>query len=312
LRINIYHRHFNNKLMKHIFSLLFIFAAVALQAQTFRLEFKPVAGTEYPVNMEVIQDMTIKVPAMGDMTTHTEQKIGAILTLVEEVEKGYLMETRLTRFTVNTSAQGQSQNFDSEGEDVVSQAIKTITEKPFRLVISRQGEVVEMLPLDTAFFTRADETLATQYAKRKRETTMTQLKALFSESTLKNVAQAGLTKFPDKDLKVPSVWTEDTPSDELGAIITTQYRVDNYADNKVTLMAKMVLMSNPNAKKPEGPQRMENIAGGGEATNIVDAVSGWVIETKGKQNVSGQLVIEQGGQSQSLDLTMVISTVITR
>ncbi|HPS24557.1 MAG TPA: DUF6263 family protein [Bacteroidales bacterium] len=298
--------------MKRIFSLLFIFAAVALQAQTFRLEFKPVAGTEYPVNMEVIQDMTIKVPAMGDMTTHTEQKIGAILTLVEEVEKGYLMETRLTRFTVNTSAQGQSQNFDSEGEDVVSQAIKTITEKPFRLVISRQGEVVEMLPLDTAFFTRADETLATQYAKRKRETTMTQLKALFSESTLKNVAQAGLTKFPDKDLKVPSIWTEDTPSDELGAIITTQYRVDNYADNKVTLMAKMVLMSNPNAKKPEGPQRMENIAGGGEATNIVDAVSGWVIETKGKQNVSGQLVIEQGGQSQSLDLTMVISTVITR
>ncbi len=129
--------------MKRIFSLLFIFAAVALQAQTFRLEFKPVAGTEYPVNMEVIQDMTIKVPAMGDMTTHTEQKIGAILTLVEEVEKGYLMETRLTRFTVNTSAQGQSQNFDSEGEDVVSQAIKTITEKPFRLVISRQGEVVE-------------------------------------------------------------------------------------------------------------------------------------------------------------------------
>ena len=312
MRINIYHRHFNNKLMKRIFSLLFIFAAVALQAQTFRLEFKPVAGTEYPVNMEVIQDMTIKVPAMGDMTTHTEQKIGAILTLVEEVEKGYLMETRLTCFTVNTSAQGQSQNFDSEGEDVVSQAIKTITEKPFRLVISRQGEVVEMLPLDTAFFTRADETLATQYAKRKRETTMTQLKALFSESTLKNVAQAGLTKFPDKDLKVPSVWTEDTPSDELGAIITTQYRVDNYADNKVTLMAKMVLMSNPNAKKPEGPQRMENIAGGGEATNIVDAVSGWVIETKGKQNVSGQLVIEQGGQSQSLDLTMVISTVITR
>ena len=312
MRINIYHRHFNNKLMKRIFSLLFIFAAVALQAQTFRLEFKPVAGTEYPVNMEVIQDMTIKVPAMGDMTTHTEQKIGAILTLVEEVEKGYLMETRLTRFTVNTSAQGQSQNFDSEGEDVVSQAIKTITEKPFRLVISRQGEVVEMLPLDTAFFTRADETLATQYAKRKRETTMTQLKALFSESTLKNVAQAGLTKFPDKDLKVPSVWTEDTPSDELGAIITTQYRVDNYADNKVTLMAKMVLMSNPNAKKPEGPQRMENIAGGGEATNIVDAVSGWVIETKNKQNVSGQLVIEQGGQSQSLDLTMVISTVITR
>ncbi len=312
MRINIYHRHFNNKLMKRIFSLLFIFAAVALQAQTFRLEFKPVAGTEYPVNMEVIQDMTIKVPAMGDMTTHTEQKIGAVLTLVEEVEKGYLMETRLTRFTVNTSAQGQSQNFDSEGEDVVSQAIKTITEKPFRLVISRQGEVVEMLPLDTAFFTRADETLATQYAKRKRETTMTQLKALFSESTLKNVAQAGLTKFPDKDLKVPSVWTEDTPSDELGAIITTQYRVDNYADNKVTLMAKMVLMSNPNAKKPEGPQRMENIAGGGEATNIVDAVSGWVIETKGKQNVSGQLVIEQGGQSQSLDLTMVISTVITR
>lgn len=312
MRINIYHRHFNNKLMKRIFSLLFIFAAVALQAQTFRLEFKPVAGTEYPVNMEVIQDMTIKVPAMGDMTTHTEQKIGAVLTLVEEVEKGYLMETRLTRFTVNTSAQGQSQNFDSEGEDVVSQAIKTITEKPFRLVISRQGEVVEMMPLDTAFFTRADETLATQYAKRKRETTMTQLKALFSESTLKNVAQAGLTKFPDKDLKVPSVWTEDTPSDELGAIITTQYRVDNYADNKVTLMAKMVLMSNPNAKKPEGPQRMENIAGGGEATNIVDAVSGWVIETKGKQNISGQLVIEQGGQSQSLDLTMVISTVITR
>lgn len=312
MRINIYHRHFNNKLMKRIFSLLFIFTAVALQAQTFKLEFKPVAGTEYPVNMEVIQDMTIKVPAMGDMTTHTEQKIGAILTLVEEVEKGYLMETRLTRFTVNTSAQGQSQNFDSEGEDVVSQAIKTITEKPFRLVISRQGEVVEMLPLDTAFFTRADETLATQYAKRKRETTMTQLKALFSESTLKNVAQAGLTKFPDKDLKVPSVWTDDTPSDELGAIITTQYRVDNYADNKVTLMAKMVLMSNPNAKKPEGPQRMENIAGGGEATNIVDAVSGWVIETKGKQNVSGQLVIEQGGQSQSLDLTMVISTVITR
>ena len=312
MRINIYHRHFNNKLMKRIFSLLFIFAAVALQAQTFRLEFKPVAGTEYPVNMEVIQDMTIKVPAMGDMTTHSEQKIGAVLTLVEEVEKGYLMETRLTRFTVNTSAQGQSQNFDSEGEDVVSQAIKTITEKPFRLVISRQGEVVEMMPLDTAFFTRADETLATQYAKRKRETTMTQLKALFSESTLKNVAQAGLTKFPDKDLKVPSVWTDDTPSDELGAIITTQYRVDNYADNKVTLMAKMVLMSNPNAKKPEGPQRMENIAGGGEATNIVDAVSGWVIETKGKQNVSGQLVIEQGGQSQSLDLTMVISTVITR
>jgi hypothetical protein len=75
----------------------------------------------------------------------------------------------------------------------------------------------------------------------------------------------------------------------------------------------MALMSNPNAReKPKVRNVWKILTGGGEATNIVDAVSGWVIETKGKQNVSGQLVIEQGGQSQSLDLTMVISTVITR
>jgi hypothetical protein len=182
--------------MKRIFSLLFIFAAVALQAQTFRLEFKPVAGTEYPVNMEVYSGYDyLRFRAMGDMTPHYGTENWSYLTLVEEVEKGYLMETRLTRFTVNTSAQGQSQNFDSEGEDVVSQAIKTITEKPFRLVISRQGEVVEMMPLDTAFFTRADETLANAVCQAlKRETTMTQLRRCSANPTLKNVAQAGLTK----------------------------------------------------------------------------------------------------------------------
>jgi hypothetical protein len=41
--------------MKRIFSLLFIFAAVALQHKLLDWNFKPVAGTEYPVNMEVIR-----------------------------------------------------------------------------------------------------------------------------------------------------------------------------------------------------------------------------------------------------------------
>ena len=86
--------------MKRLISLFFVFAALSMQAQSVKLEFKPVKGVEYPVSMEVNQTMNLIVPGMGNLVTQTDQIIGAVVTLAEEVEQGYLVEARLTRITV--------------------------------------------------------------------------------------------------------------------------------------------------------------------------------------------------------------------
>ncbi len=297
--------------MKRLISLFFVFAALSMQAQSVKLEFKPVKGVEYPVSMEVNQTMNLIVPGMGNLVTQTDQIIGAVVTLAEEVEQGYLVEARLTRITVKSEGQGQSQVFDSEGEDVLGQAIKSLMGKPLKMIISRRGEVIEQMPAEDVFYTVADSILATQYARRRREQSIEQIKQLFSQNTIKSVVQAGLTKFPDREMTIPSVWTDEEPSQELGAIITVQQRLTGISDNRASITAKSVVMPDPNATKPETAQRMEQISGNGEATSVIDTQSGWVIESSGTQSLRGELVVEQAGQVQSIDLTMEVKIRVT-
>ncbi|HHV02588.1 MAG: DUF6263 family protein [Bacteroidales bacterium] len=296
--------------MKRIVSLLFVFAALSLQAQSIKLEFNPVKGMEYPVFLEINQTMTILIPMMGEMTTQTDQIISAVVTLAEEVEQGYLVEACLTRLSVKVTGQGQTQSFDSEGEDIMSQAIKTMIGKPLQMIISRRGEIVEQMPLEDSFFTQADETLATQYARRRREQSMEQIKQMFSQNIIKSIVQAGLTKFPDKALPIPSVWTNEDKNPEMGAIVTVQQRLTEVSGNRATLSARLVIMPDPNATQ-SGLQRMEKISGNGEVTSVIDAENGWVIESNGTQSLKGDLVVEQGGQIQSYPVTIHVKTKIT-
>ena len=121
--------------------------AFALQGQNIKLEFKPVKGVEYPVNLEVNQTTTLRVPMMGDMVTESEQILGAVVTLAEETEQGYVVEACLTRVTLRTSAQGQTKVYDSEGEDIMSQAIRSLMGKPFKMLVSPLGQVLEQFPV---------------------------------------------------------------------------------------------------------------------------------------------------------------------
>lgn len=297
--------------MKRIVTLLFALAAISAQAQSVKLEFKPVMGAEYPVSMEINQSTTIRVPMMGDVTSESSQLLDAVVTLAEKTEKGYLVEARLTRMTVKATGQGQSQVFDSEGEDIMSEAIRTMLNKPFRMIVSPQGEIVEQMPVEDTFFNAVDETLATQYARRRRETALQQIKSIFSENTIKSVVQAGLQKFPDRELKIPSVWTVEENSAELGSIITVQNRLLELNGNRATLEAKSIIMPDPNAQKSDAVQRMENLSGTGGTKSVLDATTGWVIENTGSQSLKGDLVMEQGGQSQSMPVSMEITTKVT-
>jgi len=179
------------------------------------------------------------------------------------------------------------------------------------MIISRRGEVIEQMPAEDVFYTVADSILATQYARRRREQSIEQIKQLFSQNTIKSVVQAGLTKFPDREMTIPSVWTDEEPSQELGAIVTVQQRLIEVTGNRAIITAKSVIMPDPNAKKPDTPQRMEGISGNGEATSVIDIQSGWVVESNGTQSLRGELVVEQGGQVQAIDLTMEVKTKIT-
>jgi len=297
--------------MKRIVTLLFVLVAISAQAQSVKLEFKPVMGAEYPVSMEIKQSTTIRVPMMGDVTSESNQILEAVVTLAEKTEKGYMVEARLTRMTVKATGQGQSQVFDSEGEDIMSEAIRTMLNKPFRMIVSPLGEIVEQMTVEDTVFNAADETLATQYARRRRETAMQQIKSIFSENTIKSVVQAGLTKFPDQELKIPAVWTDEENSAELGAIITVQNRLQEVTGNRATLEARSIIMPDPNAQKSDAAQRMEKISGNGEAKSVIDAGTGWVIESTGSQSLKGDYVVEQGGQIQSMPVTMEVSIKIT-
>ncbi|HNZ45950.1 MAG TPA: DUF6263 family protein [Bacteroidales bacterium] len=297
--------------MKRLVSLLIVFAALSMQAQSIKMEFKPEKGVEYPVFLEINQTMTLIVPGMGNVVTQTDQIIGAVVTLAEEVEQGYLVEARVTQMTIKAQGQGQSQVFDSEGEDVLGQAIRSMMGQPLQMIISRRGEILEQMPVEDTIYSQADSILATQYARRRREQTMVQIKQMFSQNTIKSVVQAGLTKFPEREMIIPSVWTDEESSQELGAIVTVQQRLIEVTGNRAIITAKSVIMPDPNAKKPDTPQRMEGISGNGEATSVIDIQSGWVVESNGTQSLRGELVVEQGGQVQAIDLTMEVKTKIT-
>lgn len=192
-----------------------------------------------------------------------------------------------------------------------SQAIKSIMAQSFEVVVSSLGEVVEVMPLREDFFHEAENILATQYARRKRNAMLDEIKAIFEELTIKSVVQAGLTKFPDRALAVPSVWTDDDKNEKLGVLITTQQRLTAIEGNKAYLTTQAVVMPDPNAKKSDDPQRIENISGSGQATVTVNTDSGWVIESEGTQSLKGDLVIEQGGMVQTIDLSMEIKTTVS-
>lgn len=298
--------------MKRALSILFVLWTVSLSAQTIRLEFKPVAGAEYTAETVIGQNMDITVPAMGSMVTTSTQTLGVSMKLVEPVEKGYLMEAHITKFVAKSEAMGQSVNYSTEGDDPQSQAFKVLTTKPFRLIVSKLGEIVEMMPMDDTFYDGVDEVLATQYATRKRQELMTTIKAIINENTLKQVAQSGLTKFPDKELKIPSMWTDDQESPEMSSTVTTRYKLLSVEDGKVNLECQIVMVQSPNATPSDAAQRMENMSGSGSATLQLDAQTGWVIKGSSNQDVAGDYVVTQGGQSQTMAMKIKITTEINK
>ena len=119
--------------------------------------------------------------------------------------------------------------------------------------------------------------------------------------------ESGLTKFRAGYWRVPSVWTEDDTSEELGALVTVQQRLTALEGNCASLTATIVVMPDPNAKN-ETSQRIENISGSGQATSTINTDSGWVVQSEGTQHLKGTFVVEQGGMVQTIDLVMDVKT----
>ena len=101
-----------------------------------------------------------------------------------------------------------------------------------------------------------------------------EIKAILNSQTIKSIVQAGLTKFPDKTLAVPSVWTEDDKNEEMGVLVTTQLRLTAVEEGKAYLTAQAVVMPDPNAKERCSAAHGEYYRNG-QAATTVDIDSGW-------------------------------------
>jgi len=282
--------------MKTLLSSLFLLLILSnCQAQKVKPALNLVKGSTYYTNSTVSsaitqtlngQDVNIAI----DMASKIAYKVIDVKDTIYNMEVSYT-SIHLKVVSPNGTVEMNSDNKDSK--DLSSSFLVGMVNKPFSVTVTKTGHVLEVKNIENivnAIFAGLPQMDASQKAQMKEQFTQT-----FGETAFKGNLEETLAIYPSAKVAKNDIWSIGTSMQSVMSInLLTTYQLQDITDAYYQIHgdAKVSSMNTGSAAQINGMPVKYNL-GGSITTDIkVDRKTGWVIDEKLKQDISGTIDIQ--------------------
>lgn len=293
--------------MKNILFLLFTIVLFPTLAQT-KLELNLIEGESYRqvtdsrakvtqniMGQEIVVDMTI----YGEMTFVIDRSNGS----------DYDMSVYYDRLKMVFSTGGSDIISDSASpEDELSKTLKSMIGKPFKIKMSRVGEVLEVSNVDELWESVVNE----QGLKGSQKTQiLTQLNQNYGAKAIKGNIEIISALYPERRVRKGDSWTKKVNvASEMETESTIIFTYQGNSDRRNLVSGKGIVNSTNKDEylNKNGIEMKFDLAGEVDYNIKLDERTGWVLEAKINQKINGQANTKPNDQMpDALTIPMKIS-----
>jgi len=303
--------------MKKLLTLALILSATLfVQAQKYELALNLEVGKEYTqksnAKMTITQNfngMPIEI-GMNVKGDYTFKIMGA-------ENNQYNMEVKYTVVEMEMeSAQGKS-SFSSKTpseQDIMSTMLSRMIDKPFTMIMSQSGKVIEIKGIDNLFGSLFE---GYDLTEQQKEQILAQLKQSYGAKAIKGSFEQITAIYPEQKVKLGKTWSTETSIEAgMSVNLTTNFVLKAANTDYFLIHGEGNLASNPDAPyiKQNGMD-MKILVDGQLTSEIkIDRKTGWIIDATIVQNLSGNTELkasEQMPDGMSIPMTIKSKSVIT-
>jgi len=287
-------------------------------AQKYKLELNLKMGAVYTQN--VFSKTTMTQTSNGKTQNTDMSSTGKIIYKVVGVEDSIFdLETRYESLSINFKVNSEnsfltisSENKDKD--DVLSRALNKITNKPFKLKLSKKGKVVDMQNIESFFSTMLDELNLEKDFKNQQ--IMDQINKSFGNNTLKTNLENNFAILPILPVSIGDKWTSTSNFNSgLSGRAETTYELQGIVDNCYIIngILKISTENKDEYKDLNGMQVKSDVSGQCISTTKVDKKSGWIKEQSINYDLKSKVKIKETPQlpeGMTMDMKMSMEMVI--
>ena len=269
-------------------------------SQKEKLEFNLTKGQVYNQNMDCNLSISQKVK---DQSIDIDMKIkGNITYKVTDIKNNnFNIDVQYNSLSMTMNMPNGPVEFSSskKGEDdIMSNVFKALTKKPFVIVMSKEGKVVEVKNIDKAF----DEILDSfsQLSRQQKKQIKDQLAQSFGEKSFKNNMEMSSAIFPKNAVEKGEKWVINSKLESgMNADIETTYELAEVNENSYVITGVSIIKSISNNEYQLSSNGMEmkyDLKGDMTSRIKIHKNSGWTIESTIEQNIEGTASIKPSEQ----------------
>ena len=232
------------------------------------------------------QDVTVAV----DMTSKTAYTITDVKDTVYTMQVSY---ANITMKIVSPNGTVEMNSDKKDNTDLSSSFLSAMINKPFSVTITKSGRVLEVKNIEgiiTSIFTSMPQIDETQKTQLKA-----QFMQSFGESAFKGNLEQTLAIYPSVKVSKGDTWVINTLLQSvMSANISTTYQLQDVTDTYYQIHgdAKIITANDGKISQINGMPAKYDLNGTLTSDIKADKKTGWVIEEKLKQDVSGTIDIQ--------------------
>ncbi len=269
-------------------------------SQKENLEFKLTKGQIYNQNMNCNMTVSQKV---NDQNIDIDMSIKGNITynVTDIKDNNFHIDVQYNSLSMTMDMPNGPIEFSSAkkgDDDVMSNVFKALTKKPFVIVMSKAGKVIEVKNIDKAF----DEILDSfsQLNRQQKKQIKDQLAQSFGEKSFKNNLEMSSAIFPDHFVSLGEKWVISSKLESgMSADIETTYELAEVNETSYLITGISIIKSISNTEYQLSSNGMEmkyDLKGDMTSRIKIHKNSGWTIESTIEQNIEGITFIKPSEQ----------------
>ncbi len=260
-------------------------------SQKENLEFKLTKGQIYNQNMNCNMTVSQKV---NDQNIDIDMSIKGNITynVTDIKDNNFHIDVQYNSLSMTMNMPTGPVEFSSTkkgDDDMMSNVFKALTKKPFIIIMSKAGKVIEVKNIDKAF----DEILDSfsQLNRQQKKQIKDQLAQSFGEKSFKNNLEMSSAIFPDHFVSLGEKWVISSKLESgMSADIETTYELAEVNETSYVITGISIIKSISNTEYQLSSNGMEmkyDLKGDMTSRIKIHKNSGWTIESTIVQNIEG-------------------------
>jgi hypothetical protein len=274
--------------MKNALTIAFtLLISIGCFAQKEKVELNLTKGQTYVQRM--VTDMTIG-QTVAEQQLDIKMTMNAKITyrVINVMDSVYDLEVKYENLSMKMGMPTGEMNFDSEkkdANDMMSAMLSSMKNNPFNLKMTKSGHVIDVKNIENLFnFDKFPELTQAQKDQFK-----TQLSESYGEKTFKSNMESSMAIFPKGKVGKGDKWTVNGKLESgMSADIVTVYELKEIMPDYFVISGQSSIntLSKEYIQK-SGMDMRYDLKGTMTAEIKIDKKTGWIIESKMNQDISG-------------------------